>query len=216
MFDIESFHRKYRSEHRDLIINDRNFDFLVPDNIDSYIDWENPVAGFPLWAKIWEPSLILAQYMANIPASKVNHILEIGSGIGLVGVVAASFGQDITMSEYDLNALDFITANAHINHCPDVKICRLDWHRPEIDGRFDTIIGSEVMFKEQDFRPLLNLFRKYLRPRGRIILASGVRRGTVALLHKFDPHYHARIKKYTIRSDGTSLAAILCELTPTH
>jgi predicted nicotinamide N-methyase len=214
MVDLASFYRKYRTESKDLTIHGRKFSFVVPETIDAFIDFENIVRGFPLWAKIWEPSWILADYVAKTPPSQFNRILEIGSGIGVVGIVAASFGHNVTMTEYDENALQFASANAEINHCPDVKICRLDWHRPDLEDRFDTIIGSEVMFHERDCEPLLNLFRIYLKPNGRIVLASGVRKGAMSIIRRLHEIFDVRINKFTIRSEDASMRVIFCHLSP--
>ena len=213
MVDLASFYRRYQTENRDLTIHGRTFNFVVPERIDPFIDFENIVCGFPLWAKIWEPSWILAEHVAKMPPSRFNKILEIGSGIGVVGIVGASFGHDVTMTEYDDNALEFASANARINYCPDLKICRLDWHRPDLEGRFDTIIGSEVMFHERDFDPLLNLFQRYLKPGGRIIMASGIRQSTLDIMRRLHRVYHVQINKYSIRSEDTRIPAILCHLS---
>jgi len=214
MVNLASFYRKYSTESRDLMIHGRQFSFVVPKEIDSFIDIENIVRGFPLWAKIWEPAWILAENIAKAAPSQLNKILEIGSGIGVVGIVAASFGHDVTMTEYDENALQFASANAEINHCPEMRICRLDWHRPDLEDRFDTIIGSEVMFHERDCSPLLNLFRIYLKPKGRVIIASGVRRSVLDILHRLDPFFDIQINKYSIRCEDTSMPAILCHMSP--
>ena len=214
MADLASFYRKYGTENKDLTIRGRQFNFLVPKKIDPFINFENIVHGFPLWAKIWEPSWILAEHLAKTPPLQFNKILEIGSGIGVVGIVAASFGHDVTMTEYDENALQFAMANAEINHCPAVKICRLDWHRPDLEDRFDTIIGSEVMFHERDCNPLLDLFRIYLKPNGRVILASGVRQSVLDILRRMHRFFDIQISKYSIRCKDTSMPAVLCHMSP--
>jgi 2-polyprenyl-3-methyl-5-hydroxy-6-metoxy-1,4-benzoquinol methylase len=214
MADLASFYRKYCTENRDLTIHGRQFTFVVPKKIDQFIDVENIVRGFPLWAKIWEPSWILAEHVANTPPFQFNKILEIGSGIGVVGIVAASFGHDVTMTEYDENALQFASANAEINHCSEVKICRLDWHHPDLDDRFDTIIGSEVMFHERDCNPLLNLCRTYLKPNGRVIFASGVRQSVLDILNRMRQFFDVKINKYSIRSEASSMPAVICHMSP--
>ncbi len=214
MVTLASFYRNYSTESRDLKIHGRQFNFVVPKTIDPFIDFENIVCGFPLWAKIWEPSWILAEHVARTPPSQMKKVLEIGSGIGVVGVVAASFGHDVTMTEYDENALQFASANAEINHCPEIRICRLDWHRPDLEDRFDTIIGSEVMFHERDCTPLLNLFRIYLKPNGRIIIASGVRQSVLDILRRLHRYFDVQINKYSIRSEDTCMPAILCHMSP--
>ena len=214
MVDLTSFYEKYPTETRDMTIQGRQFSFVVPKRIDAFIAADDIMQGFPLWAKVWEPSLVLAEYVATAPPSQLNKILEIGSGLGVVGVVAASFGHDVTLTEYDENALAFISANAAINQCPDVKICRLDWHRPGIDDRFDCIIGSEVVFHERDCEPILNFFQTYLKPNGRIVLASGVRQSMLTFLNSVRGFFDVRINKYAIRCEETSIPAVLCHLAP--
>jgi hypothetical protein len=118
------------------------------------------------------------------------------------------------LTEYDENALQFASANAEINHCPEMKTYRLDWHQPDLDGQFDTIVGSEVMFNERDCKPLLNLFRIYLEPNGRIILASGVRQSALDILHRMRRFFDVRINKYSIRCEDTHMPAVLCHMSP--
>jgi predicted nicotinamide N-methyase len=214
MTELTSFYSTYQTESRDLTIHGRRFSFVVPESIDSFIDFEDIMRGFPLWVKIWEPSWILADFVAGAPPSQFNKILEIGSGIGVVGIVAASFGHDVTITEYDKNALQFASANAEINRCPGLKICRLDWHRPDLEDRFDTIIGSEVMFDERDCDSLINLFSSYLKPNGRIVLASGVRQNAMAIIRRLKTIYDVRINKYTIRSENAGMQVVLCHLSP--
>jgi len=37
------------------------------------------------------------------------------------------------------------------------------------------IVGSEVVYHDQDFEPLRNLFERFLKPEGEVILCEGIR-----------------------------------------
>jgi len=44
------------TEEKTVAIRGRKFTLLTPKFIEEYIDIENPLDGFPLWAKAWEAS----------------------------------------------------------------------------------------------------------------------------------------------------------------
>ena len=78
---------------------------------------------------------------------------------------------------------------------------------------FDVIIGAEIIFREDLFQPLLNVFDQYLAPGGTIYLAHDQRRKS---LYKFmeiaGDTYKILGKKVDISSDGKEQAIILNRL----
>jgi len=118
------------TEEKSVVIRGRSFTLLAPKFIEEYIDSEDPLHDFPLWAKVWEASWVLADFLAGLPADPEKRLLEIGCGLGLVGVVAASFGHKVVMTEHNPEAIAFARANAERNHCADMEIIDLDWNAP--------------------------------------------------------------------------------------
>jgi predicted nicotinamide N-methyase len=214
MFDLDAFYREYDVDVKEMVIAGKSFQFATPKTIDRFIDFNEIEHDFPLWAKIWEASWILGEHVAKKNPDPMRNILEIGSGIGVVGVVASVFGHGITMTEYNEHALNFARANAEINQCPGVTITKLDWHQPSLAGRFDWIIGSEVLYNEKDFSPMLKLFERYLKPYGTITLALGVRQGGLTMMNNMRQLFNMKVKKITIRSEEQSTQVLLCNLTP--
>jgi len=214
-FSWESFHQKYDTETTDMTIRSRKFQFLLPRSLDRFINTENLLQHFPLWAKIWEASWILADYMAAASPDPDKHVLEIGGGVGLVGITAAAFGHRITMTESDEHAINFAKANAALNGVNNLEIGKLDWNKPSINGRFHMIIASEVVYKEKDFIPLETLFKTYLSPKGEIVLASGMRNTTMAFFNYMSQTYNVRAQKKTLRSeDDEKVTVVLARITP--
>ena len=214
MYDVESLCQEYDVDFKDMTIAGQTFRFATPQTIDRFIDLADITHDFPLWAKIWKASWLLAENVAGQPPDATQKILEIGSGIGVVGVVASRFGHDITLSEYNAHALNFAAANLCLNQCRDVKIQKLDWRHPDLKETYDWIIGSEVLYHERDLEPLLNLFRKYLKPDGHITLTMGVRKGGVIMLDRLQRHFDLTVKKYTIRSEDESTRILCCSMRP--
>ena len=214
MYDLESFYREYEIDFKDMTIAGEKFRFATPKTIDRFIDFDNIEHDFPLWAKIWKASWILAEYVAKHPPDSAKTILEIGSGIGVVGVVASFFGHHITLTEYNEHALNFSRANAEINQCRGVNVEKLDWHQPDLDETYAWIIGSEVLYHDRDFEYLFALLKRYLKPDGVITFTLGMRKDGLGMIDRMRKFYDIDIKKYTIRSEEKSKQILLCSMTP--
>jgi len=214
MFSIDTFHQQYQTEQRESVIGKRLFRFLVPQSLEQFLDPEDPFNQFPLWTKIWEASLVLAHRLAATPPVADRRWLELGAGIGVVGIVAAAFQHDITITEYDAHALNFIKANAHLNQCPQDRIIQLDWLQPALTRRFDRIVGSELIYNERDFPALGALFKSLLKPNGEILLAGEMRQTNRAFLDMMQTDFHIEIARNTLRSDERSITVILIRMRP--
>ncbi len=215
MFSMSAFHKQYETDRSPLVVGDRRFEFFVPRTLDPFVDKKDVFSEFPLWSKIWEASIVLANHLATIPPDPDKHLLEIGCGIGLVGVVAAQFGHRITMTEYNQDALNFASANAFANQPPDpnlLEVAPLDWTRPTLEGEFDVILGSEVIYKEEYFEPVLGLFKRYLRPGGEMILAEGVRKTSMAFFQKMSEICDITARKRILRSGGEEKRIVLASM----
>lgn len=205
---------KYATETIPVTIHGRRLQFIKPREIDSFIDPDDPLNAFPLWAKIWEASAVLAEYMAQLPTSPPLQILELGAGLGVAGITAAAFGHRVTITEHDSHALEFLKANALLNHCPEAVICPLDWARRELEGRFDLIIGSEIVYSHQIIDMLGAVFHKYLRPQGRIVLAEGVRPTGVRFWERMAASFDIRVRKTKLCSESEKRTILLFEMRP--
>ncbi len=216
MFSLESFQRRYETDTADLVIRDRRFRFFVPRSLDTFVDQGDIFHEFPLWAKIWEASMVLADHLAAMPLDPERRLLEIGCGVGVVGIVAAAFGNRVTMSEYNSNALDFARANVHANlsanNGTSIEVMRLDWNQPKLVGRFDAIVGSEVIYKETDFQSILKLVETCLNPSGEIILAEGFRKTSMAFFSQVSERFDITAQRKTLRSKGEAFPVILAKM----
>jgi len=213
MFSTYSFCKEYKPDTSELAIRGKKFSFYVPGSLEKFIDPDDLLNGFPLWSKIWEASLILADYIAGIHAEPEKNFLEIGSGIGAVGITAAAFGHRLTITEYDHHALEFLRANAEINPCPNPpEIIRLDWNNPSITQSFDYIIGSEVVYNEEFFQPLYSLLKMYLKPEGEIIMTMEMRQTSMKFLEFMDGFYDIKTQKKILRMKDKDVRIILCKM----
>ena len=215
MFSMSAFHEQYETDTSSLTIGENRFQFFVPKFLDSFLDKDDVFNEFPLWSKIWEASIVLANHLAAMPADPKKHFLEIGCGIGVVGIVAAYCGHRVTMTEYNRDSLNFARANAVVNHAPEFpapEIVELDWTKPSLEGRFDMILGSEVVYKEAYFKPLMALFRRYLKPNGEIVLAEGLRKTSLEFFKRMSDSCDIKAQKKILRSAGEEKRVILARM----
>ena len=213
MFSLESFHKEYETETSEVVVKDRKFQILLPGFLARFIDTHDFFHEFPLWAKIWQASWVLADYLAGMPVELKKQFLEVGAGVGLVSIVAASFGHRITMSEHNYDALQFARANALTNECPRLTIIDLDWNRPQLSGRFDYLVASEVTYKTEDCQPLVKLLKVCLNPDGEVILAGEMRKSSMDFYKELEKSFNIRVQKKILRSDNEEVNVYLFRMT---
>ena len=119
------------------------------------------------------------------------------------------------MTEYNPDALNFARANARANLSADeagLEITELDWGKPRLEGLFDYIIGSEVIYKEKDYQPILKLFKTYLKTSGEIILAEGVRKTSMEFFRQMSGLFDITAQKKILRSREEEVRVILARM----
>jgi predicted nicotinamide N-methyase len=213
MFSLESFQKEYETETTEVVVKNRKFQILLPKSLARFINTQDVFHEFPLWAKIWPASWVLADYIAGMPVEAKKQFLELGAGAGLVSIVAASFGHRITMSEHDDDALRFARANALINECSRLPIVDLDWNRPQSPDRFDYIVASEVTYKKEDCQPLVEHLKACLKPDGEVILAGEMRKTSMDFYKELETGFNIRVQKKILRSDNEKVNIYLFRMT---
>jgi len=208
---------KYQLGFEPLTVRGRRFRFLNVTDLSPFIEGKNPMLSpseFPFWVKIWESAMVLADFLAHISSEPPKRVLELGAGLGVSGLVAASYGHEVTITDMEDEVLDFSRISAAVNGCKNVTFSRLDWLSPsDTLGQFDLIVGSEVLFSERFFQPLLKVFELYLKPDGVIYLAHDVRRQSLVRFFPLcEPHYKIGVQKFTMKAKGEALEILLTRL----
>jgi predicted nicotinamide N-methyase len=215
MFSLDSFYEQYETDVAKINVAGRTFRMLLPKYLHEFINPRDALHNFPLWPKLWKASWILAGYLADKPVEKNKTFLEIGAGLGLVSIVACCFGHRITMTENNPDARQFARANAHLNDCPGLPIVELDWHQPDLTGRYDYIVASEVVYNTADFLPLVKLFETYLKSDGEIMLASEMRKTSGEFYKYLQPIFRIQTLKKILRFEDEKTLITLFKLRPT-
>lgn len=152
-------------------------------------------------AVVWPASQSFASLLTHCPSFvKDCRVLEIGCGLGTVGIAAAMAGAtSVLLTDLDEENLDAAQASADMNGVASlVRTARLDVTDYDIQsgvlaehGPFDLVIGSDVLFSTTLTPSIAKLLAAVLRrPEGggeaeveaRAMLADPLSRGNRALL----------------------------------
>lgn len=133
---------------------------------DAEVQRENAKNDYmPYWAFLWPSAIPMAEAVLNAPWPVGTPVLELGAGVGLVGLAAAVRGDCVTFSDYDQTALHLCRVNARLNGVPEVDLWHLDW-RNITPRQFPVLIGCEVTYDAALHEPLLDTIAALLAPDG--------------------------------------------------
>jgi 2-polyprenyl-3-methyl-5-hydroxy-6-metoxy-1,4-benzoquinol methylase len=112
-------------------------------------------------------NLMLTQDITNL------RILEIGCGIGLSSLVLNHRDADITATDYHPEARLFLEQNVILNESKEIEFHLCDWKdENETLGRFDLIIGSDLLYEADHSSLLASFIDKHVNPKAQVIIVS--------------------------------------------
>jgi predicted nicotinamide N-methyase len=126
----------------------------------------------PYWAELWPAAVAMAHYIAQRLPLAGRRVLELGCGLGLVGVVAALQGARVLCTDYEEAALAFARHNARHNACAQVRFRCMDWRRPALRRRYDYLLASDVIYEARNFAPLVVILQRYLARGGTAVFSE--------------------------------------------
>ena len=129
---------------------------------------------FPYWAEVWPAALGLSRWLfeRRLPSADV---VELGCGLGLVGITLARLGWRVEATDYVEDALVFTSHNAARNRAgPDHQVAYLDWRHPVGKPR-DCLVASDIAYERRDHRTLYRLLNSLLKPGGKLFLSDPCR-----------------------------------------
>ena len=117
----------------------------------------------PYWTYLWESAIGLARYVSELGATfSGQHILEIGCGFGLAGIVACQAGAKVVFTDFEHDALQFALHNSQLNGIENGVFVQMDWNTPCFNSKFDVILASDVIYEEQNWESILGLLLNLL------------------------------------------------------
>jgi ETFB lysine methyltransferase len=147
---------------REVDVGPHAFRLTLPANPDEFLGDADTLANppgddyVPYWPHLWPAALPMAAIVGAAGWTKGTAALELGCGVGLVGLAGLAAGLDVTFSDYEPAAIELARANAADNGFPHAAALLLDWRHP-LPRRFPVILACEVVYEVRNHEPLLSL-----------------------------------------------------------
>ncbi|KAH9109385.1 hypothetical protein LEN26_004177 [Aphanomyces euteiches] len=108
---------------------------------------------------LWRAGDFLSDFMfreRELFADK--RVLELGSGLGLCGILAHHLGAKVLITDGDKESMVLLVENCKLNGLDTNKCCQeLLWGEnltPETQGTFDVLIGADIIYEKEYVQPL--------------------------------------------------------------
>jgi predicted nicotinamide N-methyase len=140
-------------------------------------------ATWSLFGVVWPASQILA---AEVSVADLvgKRVLEIGCGIGLASIVLHKMGVDITASDYHPRAQEFLSRNLVDNNLSPMKFQAIDFEKENpLLGKFDLIIGSDVLYQPQHAQKLAGFISLHSSDDVKVLVVDPARENRAKFTH---------------------------------
>ncbi|ETW08061.1 hypothetical protein H310_02428 [Aphanomyces invadans] len=131
---------------------------------------------------VWDAALVLADYMQQVHAKATTlescRAIELGAGIGLVGMVLAALGcMEVTLTDQPY-CIPLLAKNVEANFGDTVSVVRprvkaLQWGQlvdDEMERKMDLIVASDVLYNASVFPDLIHTLDALANPTTQIFL----------------------------------------------
>ena len=113
----------------------------------------------PYWAELWTSALVLAEQCVSSSSFGGKRVLDLGCGLGLTGIAAATAGAEVLFTDYEEDAVAFAAWNAQMNLLPEAfarcSFRAADWRTPGQFGACDIVLGADIVYERRNFEPIL-------------------------------------------------------------
>ncbi|KAF0691397.1 Aste57867_17365 [Aphanomyces stellatus] len=108
---------------------------------------------------LWRAGDFLSDYMfKNKDLFAGKRVLELGSGLGLCGILAWHLGAEVLITDGDEESMVLLLENCKLNGLDTDTMCKqLLWGEelvPETQGSYDVLIGADIIYEKQYVAPL--------------------------------------------------------------
>jgi predicted nicotinamide N-methyase len=130
------------------------------------------------WRRVWPAGLGLAAYIVQRfgpDGLRGRHVLDLGCGVGLIGIVCGRLGATVTFLDREAGALAVVRRNCRRNGLGPAQTIGGDWnhggHRLE-PGAYDLVVGGDVVYDDLEWPAISSGLMRTLREDGTALLAD--------------------------------------------
>ena len=170
----------------------------------------------PYGVALWPAAIALAHEVASrAEAFRGRRVLELVAGTGLPGIVAASLGGRVVQTDRHELAMSICKRNGERNGVDTIEYRLADWTSWSDTGRYDWILGSDILYGDVLHPHLRRIFESNLGQEGRVLLADPFRAVSLGLLEAMEEHgWMISLSKWSVGEEASPRAIGLFELAP--
>jgi len=143
-------------------------------------------SAWPIFGLLWPSGRVLAHAMLSFELEG-KRILELGCGLALASLVVHRRGGNITASDCHPLAAAFLLENLKLNRLPAMKYQTGNWSRANpLLGRFDLIIGSDVLYDRGQPEVLSQFIELHALPHTEVLIVDPDRGNRADFNRKMD------------------------------
>ncbi|MBB1284498.1 methyltransferase [Flavisolibacter sp. BT320] len=144
----------------------------VPDAAAVRAAYEEGKMPFPYWSQVWPAAIALAQFLAIHPEYIARkNIVELGAGLGLPSLVAASYAGTVLCTDIAPEAVAIVEKSVKKMGLENVCAMAIDWSNLPKEFSADVLILSDINYEPAAFGQLQKLVNRFLQ-NGSLILLS--------------------------------------------
>lgn len=129
-------------------------------------------ASWPIFGVVWPSSLVLAHFMMDY-RTDTKRILEVGCGIALSSLLLNKQHADVTATDYHPEVESFLQRNTVLNNDKPIAFERVDWSdQHDTLGRFDLIIGSDLLYEDDHIALLSDFIELHANPQCEVVIVD--------------------------------------------
>lgn len=165
---LDAAKSRYDVRFEPVTVGGETLELLQIADVSALIDRQLARAGngpveLPFWSTIWPAAMLLAHSLRHLGPPQGRTVLEVGCGIGLVGLFAAKQGYSCLLTDINPDALLFTQINILRNDLADwASVAKADFTADRLGRRFEVILGAEVLYLTDTYRSLLKFFLAHI------------------------------------------------------
>jgi len=187
-------------------------------SVDRWIDRLRPeeVADerLPYFGELWPAGLALARRLWREGTLEGRDVLDLGCGVGVVGLAASMRGARVVFADIFEEALDLACANARAAGHSNCEALRLDWRDPGFERTFDVVAGADLYYEARHHEPLIGFLERAIRPGGFALLSDPCRPNADPFFEEAARRFEAGAETGEIEHGSVRVPVRIVRLTP--